>query len=976
MLKHTKALSDDNLEASKQLATESNDNMLLKRDIIELKHQITKLENDIQLLEIQRDELKQEKTTMKDKIQTLSSQNCILIWQNSVLQIVINKYREREKIQTERTVELEIEKDKLQTELIEQKLENAEHKENLREHEEFKNIVTGKQDNRRDRRRNTAIDVIKVGRLFDPKKFATAQIDNADNTTDDSFGLKRMDSANHFMDSKLKFDYAEFTTDDDDDIYSTGDIDDGDIKFATGPQKLTFTYDVALVFDIGNNESQQIHFMADVLHISNLIQEAGLQTAMYKSMQDDEIFILVGCTEARLHYECERTEYDLRLNSEKILQYALHKDLKIARATMEDKVETRKCSITAWNHMYGRYNQKFDEKSIRLLRRKTRQLNPTSLQPAIHENCIYRRYNCESKQELRQKKNYYVAYRQNSVFQTVDRLKLLFGIMRAPISLGGAGLDFRKLEGVTSHPLLAAFPLHQQHIINELKEIFLLPKTFLQRWLFTVQTGDEIRNYFGEQIAFYFAFLSFYNYWLYPMAFVGTIVFIVTLFDGVPFVESINSWFGIVVGLWSTLFVNFWERKQSEITVKWGQHNYLEKQRTRPSFKGEKIRSSIDGHWILHYAWAKKLIRILMTHTMVVSLLIATVLGIIGIVGYRTTFERIETVGQFATGVITSGYILALNFVFGYVAVWLNDLENHKTDSEYENALILKHFMFKFVNYYYSFFYIAFLKQYDIGCAVFNGKEDCLTELRFQLFSVFGSMLIANNVMEFAYPIVIRKYNQWTQSRGVSVALVAQLKTTPEKDFELPEYESPMEDYSEIVVQFGLLSLFAGALPIMLVMALANNIFEAWLDFQKVLIRSRRPEPRGAANIGTWLQILKFLSFLGAVTNVLIPIVTTGNYQTLFGETSLSPVWLFFLSEHFILMLKWIISYFLPSEPGWVAKHLNRQEFVVNALIWDIPDKADNDEQQEHTRREKIRQLDPKGIDNQLHDKNRKRVMC
>ena len=40
----------------------------------------------------------------------------------------------------------------------------------------------------------------------------------------------------------------------------------------------------------------------------------------------------------------------------------------------------------------------------------------------------------------------------------------------------------------------------------------------------------------------------------------------------------------------------------------------------------------------------------------------------------------------------------------------LNDWENHRTASAYENSLILKSFGFQFVNSYVSFFYIAFFK--------------------------------------------------------------------------------------------------------------------------------------------------------------------------------------------------------------------------------------------------------------------------
>lgn len=39
-------------------------------------------------------------------------------------------------------------------------------------------------------------------------------------------------------------------------------------------------------------------------------------------------------------------------------------------------------------------------------------------------------------------------------------------------------------------------------------------------------------------------------------------------------------------------------------------------------------------------------------------------------------------------------------------------LEIHRTENDYENALTLKMFLFQFVNFYASIFYIAFIKPW------------------------------------------------------------------------------------------------------------------------------------------------------------------------------------------------------------------------------------------------------------------------
>ena len=48
------------------------------------------------------------------------------------------------------------------------------------------------------------------------------------------------------------------------------------------------------------------------------------------------------------------------------------------------------------------------------------------------------------------------------------------------------------------------------------------------RW-YKYQPLDHIRDYFGEKIAIYFAWLGFYTGWLLPVSLVGVIVFLTGL---------------------------------------------------------------------------------------------------------------------------------------------------------------------------------------------------------------------------------------------------------------------------------------------------------------------------------------------------------------------------------------------------------------------------------------------------------------
>eukprot|EP01047_Picozoa_sp_COSAG01_P039064 COSAG01_NODE_3207_length_6420_cov_9.039393_3_plen_184_part_00 len=77
----------------------------------------------------------------------------------------------------------------------------------------------------------------------------------------------------------------------------------------------------------------------------------------------------------------------------------------------------------------------------------------------------------------------------------------------------------------------------------------------------------------------------------------------------------------------------------------------------------------------------------------------------------------------------------------------------------------------------------------------------------------------------------------------------------------LESYEHPFpatfDDFSEMTVQFGFMTLFAVAYPIGSLFALINNLFELRVDGQKLTSDCRRPRYREAEDIGSWMTALQ-----------------------------------------------------------------------------------------------------------------------
>ena len=92
-----------------------------------------------------------------------------------------------------------------------------------------------------------------------------------------------------------------------------------------------------------------------------------------------------------------------------------------------------------------------------------------------------------------------------------------------------------------------------------------------------------------------------------------------------------------------------------------------------------------------------------------------------------------------------------MNIIYGGIAIRLTDYENHRTDTEYEDSLISKTFVFQFVNSYASLFYIAFFKPFlqEDPCI-----GSCMHELQANLGTIFLTRLAIGNLTEVGIPSV------------------------------------------------------------------------------------------------------------------------------------------------------------------------------------------------------------------------------
>jgi len=299
--------------------------------------------------------------------------------------------------------------------------------------------------------------------------------------------------------------------------------------------------------------------------------------------------------------------------------------------------------------------------------------------------------------------------------------------------------------------------------------------------------------------------------------------------------------------------------------------------------------------------------------------------------------------GAVAGGALNAVTIIILNILWKRVATVLTEWENHRLESEYRNNLTFKIFFFYFFNSYTSLYYMAFFKGRGMiwnkladGCKTEQNPAPtvsygCTDEVTVQLVTLLAVNMFIGQATEVLIPWVTEKIKLYRLMKATG----GEIKDVDiwERDFEKSPFDGTFDEYCEMVVQFGYMTLFASTFPIAPLMALLNNIVEIRTDGFKILSAKTRPRYLGAQNIGTWYFILEGLGIIAVVTNCALIGLSFGIiYGTVGGPTDptadFKSLGVVVIMEHVIIAIKYLISFLVPDLPGWIIKKQAYEEFV------------------------------------------------
>ncbi|XP_075423397.1 anoctamin-3 isoform X2 [Ascaphus truei] len=365
--------------------------------------------------------------------------------------------------------------------------------------------------------------------------------------------------------------------------------------------------------------------------------------------------------------------------------------------------------------------------------------------------------------------------------------------------------------------------------------------------------------------------------------------------------------FAIFMAIWATVFLEFWKRRRAVLTYDWDLIDWEdEEEELRPQFEAKYSKlervNPITGKPEPFQPVSDKLSRLMVSVSGIFFMISLVLTAVFTVVVYRLVameqfasfkWHVIEKYWQFATsgtGVcINFMIIMSLNVVYEKVAYLLTNLEHPRTDSEWENSFALKMFLFQFVNLNSSIFYIAFfLGRFAGRPGKYNRlferwrleechPSGCLIDLCLQMGVIMVLKQMWNNFMELGYPLL---QNWWSRRK------IKKGGQTVENKMSLPQWEKDwnlqpmnahglMEEYLEMVIQFGFTTIFVAAFPLAPLLALLNNIIEIRLDAYKFVTQWRRPMPARATDIGIWYGILEGIGVLAVITNAFVIAITS-----------------------------------------------------------------------------------------------------
>ncbi|EEY70084.1 uncharacterized protein PITG_06653 [Phytophthora infestans T30-4] len=399
------------------------------------------------------------------------------------------------------------------------------------------------------------------------------------------------------------------------------------------------------------------------------------------------------------------------------------------------------------------------------------------------------------------------------------------------------------------------------------------------------QPLQDVRDYFGEEIAFYFAWLAFYG----KMMIIPAAISMAALVNAtIPLVELL---LGVVVIAWSFVLAKLWERRRVWYQLQWG----------------HSLCSSIQrqiGSWLC--------VLVLGYGNLVVTLAVLLSQGLLADVWG----EKLAVLGS----CICQAFLVQWNGAcIPDVAHALSKWEAPHCSRDYPNyqsSFVAKLFMLQLFN---TFTGLALLMLSDVGGL----------SLLVHLVAPLGPLYMSyNSRIEGHVGIFIQMETLLVAILAVQLSIRILLILSAA----LSPYPGPHKDYVQIMMQLGLVTMFSSVCPLLPLLALVDCAVKLRQNALELCCIRQRPEPGEGDDVGLglWASYTPLMVRLSVPVALSLALFTADNFADISVERRVGYMLIGVLSIWLVAQLLWFL---IPSESRAVEEARARNIFLVERYV-------------------------------------------
>ncbi|KAJ8612552.1 hypothetical protein CTAYLR_003729 [Chrysophaeum taylorii] len=522
------------------------------------------------------------------------------------------------------------------------------------------------------------------------------------------------------------------------------------------------------------------------------------------------------------------------------------------------------------------------------------------------------------------------------VLRGVDRARLLLEIVQAPAANDGAGLALSKL--VREGAILRSCGLHEYFDLRELA--YRWRGLSLARTAFA-QPLDDIRGYFGEAIALYFALAAKIATWQMLLAAMGLAAWASDL--GGDRHRSVSTAFGVAATSWATGLARSWRADEARSALEWGtivrdgddQDDDAERAEYRESKRGTLIDSPITGKpggyfYVPEPARYDLAIAGLFAATSCVGIVAS---GVAVEWGLKDCCSPKKGGTEVVFALLEALRIVATRRIARRAAARLVDLCNLRTERAYENARASACLGLDALNATAALGYVAFIRPFMPQSCSFD--DNCLRELRVLLAVEFAART-------FLFDLGVRVVARYARRPDELTAL----SDDPGGYDEQPFLETSLLTALD---RLGHVACFATAFPPLAALATSTDVATLRIDALYLATTPTRPRPDKAADLGAYGSAVAAIPVLAAITNAAL-VVYTGRFFDLALDRTATPntkpvlrLIIFLVLEHVLLGFHLILSLLVgDAATKDVDTQIKRHAFILSKVFANVADDDDD----------------------------------